>query len=1069
MMMKRLQRIRLINWHYFVNETIDISGSFLVSGENTAGKSTVLDAIQLVLTTNKRKFNTAANEKSNRNLKGYARCKTGNENSAYMRSGSVISYVALEYYEEKTGKTFVTGIKIDSPDEEAQVVSKWFIVEDGLDSIAFLSGNRPSTTEEFRRKGKKIPLIMRDYEAKERFARRMGNLDTRFFDIVPKSLAFKPMDNVKDFINKFILAEKTIEVTSLRRNIESLKELEDLMDQTRKKIKELETIQKTYGEISERNDSIKVNRILIAKAKVEQAKEQLEILNKKSLVLGQAMKALEAKVKEIDGQRSVERDRMDQYRSALNSHENSAMILQVQQRLKDLHRDEEMAQIAYKDLKLAIRKIETIALKLKGYEDYFTTREDLTSLVSEDVLLDDKVAMIHEIDKALTKRYEDYSDRRHMTKTKESQFKQEKVQLINDIKQLSKKQIIFPKNTVRLKEAIEKAFNKRGIERSVYVFCELLDITDSRWQNAVEGYLNTQRFNIIVEPKDYELALEIYRKIRNEVHTVGLVNTGKLKLDFQQDNDSLFAVIRSDNRYANAYAAYLLNRVIRCNDVQELKSYKVAITDHCMLYKNHAVRKINQEVYRIPFIGARAIEVQLTMNQARLDEVNEILPELKKEMNRASGVIDALRSFRKDDVLNPIESPMQLKRIRGAIVEEKQHLKEAESDPNYLQLKMKVDEMLEVIATIEKRYTDSINEKAIKNASHGQVIKELEGLRHDDQFLSKTLEQMVSDHENLAAEGIDKFYQQLKSKDIGTIISNFGRRIAAIETEIKDRTQRLHKQQIDYCYRFESDLNTGVDYMVEYDEEHHKLVSSEIIRFDEELKNAKDNCHMEFRESFLARLKEHIENARNEFKHLNKALRGIYYGEDSYKFEITHDKKKESIYKMIMSERNQMEGFNLWSNEFDQEFEEEMDDLFSKLTAYDDQGENVLSEYTDYRRYLDYDILVTNKEGQTQRFSKIYGEKSGGETQTPYYVAIAASFSQLYKLGDTVRIIMFDEAFDKMDDNRIASMMDFLNSQDFQIILATPPSKLEVIGEKVDTILMAMRDGSTSIIEAYDL
>jgi len=146
-----------------------------------------------------------------------------------------------------------------------------------------------------------------------------------------------------------------------------------------------------------------------------------------------------------------------------------------------------------------------------------------------------------------------------------------------------------------------------------------------------------------------------------------------------------------------------------------------------------------------------------------------------------------------------------------------------------------------------------------------------------------------------------------------------------------------------------------------------------------------------------------------------------------------------------------------------------MEDLFAKLTAYDDRGEKVLEEYTDYRKYLDYDIIVENKTGNSQRFSKIYGEKSGGETQTPFYVAIAASFVQLYKLGDTIRIIMFDEAFDKMDDNRIASMMDFLNHQDFQIILATPPAKVEVIGEKVDTILMAMRDGTTSIIEEYDL
>ena len=95
--MKTLTKIRLINWHYFTDETIDIRGSALFSGENASGKSTILDAIQLVLTTNTKRFNPAANEKSKRTLQGYVRCKTGEEGNVYLRAnGSVISYVALE-------------------------------------------------------------------------------------------------------------------------------------------------------------------------------------------------------------------------------------------------------------------------------------------------------------------------------------------------------------------------------------------------------------------------------------------------------------------------------------------------------------------------------------------------------------------------------------------------------------------------------------------------------------------------------------------------------------------------------------------------------------------------------------------------------------------------------------------------------------------------------------------------------------------------------------------------------------------------------------------------------------
>ena len=142
--------------------------------------------------------------------------------------------------------------------------------------------------------------------------------------------------------------------------------------------------------------------------------------------------------------------------------------------------------------------------------------------------------------------------------------------------------------------------------------------------------------------------------------------------------------------------------------------------------------------------------------------------------------------------------------------------------------------------------------------------------------------------------------------------------------------------------------------------------------------------------------------------------------------------------------------------------------MFAKITLDDDADKKVVKEYTDYRSYLDFDIRITNKSGEVKYFSKIYGDMSGGEAQTPYYVAIAASFAQLYN-ADTVRLIMPDEAFDKMDDERIERMMKFFNSMGFQIILGTPPGKIEIIGEYVDEVLMAYRAGDHSIVEEYIL
>ena len=162
--MKILKRIKLVNWHYFSNETINVKGSFLISGENASGKSTLLDAIQLVLTTNTRRFNPAANEKSKRDLKGYVRCKTGEEGNTYYRTGSVISYIALEFYEESKDKFFVIGVKLDSPDADSEVKKKWFLEDGTIDDLTFIVNNKPALDEQFQNKGKKINFILQTAE-----------------------------------------------------------------------------------------------------------------------------------------------------------------------------------------------------------------------------------------------------------------------------------------------------------------------------------------------------------------------------------------------------------------------------------------------------------------------------------------------------------------------------------------------------------------------------------------------------------------------------------------------------------------------------------------------------------------------------------------------------------------------------------------------------------------------------------------------------------------------------------------------------------------------------------------
>lgn len=1066
--MKKLCRIRLINWHYFENETLHLKGSALISGENTAGKSTILDAIQMVLTVSTRKFNQAANEKSSRDLKGYVRCKTGAEGNTFNRRGSIISYVALEFYEEKSQRYFILGSKIDSPDEESKLTLRWFREDCRLEDLSFLSGDRPSTAEEFRRDGRKVMLITQIGEAKDQFRRRLGGLEERFFEIIPKSVAFKPMDRVKDFINQFILSEKPVEVQTLRHNLAVLKELELLMDTTKAKITALDEILTKHKEILSLDQEMKVNDLLLQKADVEAHKEALSALEKTAYQKRQGLELWKSQSEGLKESLGRERERFNELQLSMGNNENSRMISAIQNRLDRLKSDQRTLSVGERKYKDALGLLEQAAVLLQKQGDSAFLLSLVNAIQAEKSGPEEKAQAIFEVNRQIKALLEGFRNERYqLNLLQESQSKQEK-ELKREIEGLKNKELTFPANTAALKAAIEKEFLQRGIDSPVRIFSDLLEITDDRWQNAVEGYLNTQRFYLLVEPETYPVALEVYRRTRERIHTVGLVNTGKLDVNGSPDVNSLAYVVRSENRWAKAYVCFLLGRVIRCDTTESLKEHKTAITAECMLYQNFAVRKISGEIYRIPYIGAHALEVQL---KDRQEELRRLEIDMRQAQVRAAllkQLIERLDNCKPDDLKEYMHVPAQLQQKAAEIKQELLALKQAEDNPTYLQLQMQITECQKCVKEKSDEWEKQLREINRLDIELRMVCEQRNCLQAELTKLENQFRFMCEGDSQAAELCSQKYEIQVKSKSPDTIRQNFKGTNAGLYTKRGNLCGALVGMQKLFCERYECGFGDGVGQIEEYAEEHYKLTSSELIRYEEQLRQAKENCEQEFHESFLARLKENIESAKIEIRDLNMALQSVYYGDDCYKFKLSASKEKESLYRMIASRKN-VADFPILQNQFEAEYRGEMDDLFQKLTAHDDRGERVVAEYTDYRSYLDYDIEIHKRDGTLEYFSKSYGEKSGGETQTPYYVAIAASFAQLYRREDTIRLILLDEAFDKMDDNRISAMLDFFHSQHLQMILAAPPAKVEVIGEKMDSILMVMREGASSVAEEYEL
>ena len=297
--------------------------------------------------------------------------------------------------------------------------------------------------------------------------------------------------------------------------------------------------------------------------------------------------------------------------------------------------------------------------------------------------------------------------------------------------------------------------------------------------------------------------------------------------------------------------------------------------------------------------------------------------------------------------------------------------------------------------------------------------------------------------------------------------------------------KRLHQARLDYADQFKP-CSFRVDALdnTEYEAEQRVLEESELPQYREKIKAARESAMEQFQNDFLAKLKSSIDQVREQVRSLNKALKQAQFGTDQYQFRVDRNPDYANYYDMIMAPELMDGEGGLFALPFQQKYGKLIETLFSQIAMSDDTQLNArkqselqqnIERFTDFRTYLKFDLETTDQNGSKQLLSQTLNTKSGGETQTPFYIAVLASFAQLYQVNNpsslannTVRLVVFDEAFNKMDSDRIVESVRLLRKMGLQAIICTPPDKLPdivplanrtylVIKEKYQMHVMAWR------------
>ena len=1043
-----LERLRLVNWHNFDDEVIEIGNRCLLAGDNGSGKSTVIDAIQYVMAANLRmaRFNSAADERrgGGRDLMGYVRCKLGSESTDYRR-GDTIAHVMLEWQTSSGG--FACGVCIEAYKDNHHTEHFWIGDIGSKNSIRAINvrneKNEPLMFRQFKNilAEKNINDCPTKKEYIKELTNRLGVFKRQpdvnpYLDSLTRSIGFKPLDSIDQFVCDFILEENPVSIQDMKQNLENYKEADR---QAKGAIAKIGVLKKLCAKAAE---WFNYDGLII---KQEYLKLSIEHENEKQKKDNAARQLVETQNKLDFTNREI--DALNQKR------------LDAEQELRAL--DQSLAanekHRLYEEISTHIERIKLdLAKQTEQAEKYRNLKSQCEALLNRAL-----TENFDEEDAALAEEAKKYQNEKYIAERKKDEAQNLLRDIRSELAELDRGILRYPDAPRELRSALEKA----GIE--AFFLAETAGITEPAWVDAVEGWLNTRRFTILVAPENFQKAIEIYDRLPRSVAGAFIPNIEKMR-DAKPKLGSLAEIVKAEG-YALIYVNYTLGKVMR-SDLASLKTYDSAITKECMTYTNHTASRIKEEVYNRHYLGRTALEERKKFLSAEVLRVEAELTTAEREEREARNREDCcnrvIRSLPELKYLFPSITNAEFLTEQLASAEKKLDAIDTQS---FKELENKRGE-LEQQLNLLKEDNDRLQKTwGGLNTKLSNCREDLDQFTHSQEEKEEAIKNFGKDHSLMIGECEEYAQEKLSKNSITELTNTYESTLKGFKTRTETYKKEYSKLVADYEHEFHYLLGMEPSNNAEAETLLKRLETSELPQYREKIAKAYQDAEKEFKEHFISRLNEHIEEARESFKEINDILRTLHFGRDQYWFHLEERNDRKGHIEVIrQAAKIPTADEGLFSKLVDPAERKAAEELFNRiLNSPLDSKE--LKEICDYRTYFHYDIRIKETDVSDENgnpvilsLSRVLKEKSGGESQTPYYVAIAASFYRFYKAcpETTVRLVIFDEAFNKMDDERIGKILEFYKTLNLQIITSVPPEKIEAIAPYMDRINVISRFGN---------
>jgi len=1112
--MKKLNKIVLVQWYLLSALEIPVRGSMAIIGPNASGKSSILDALQTVLTgANKNKvvLNPGAGERSKRSIREYCLGVVDDPtlSTSIRPREQATTYLALGFLDEETGEESCAGIAFSASlsDPEERVEGRFIVPGLSVSLDDFIrhtpTGRETMPWSEVKQGfSRRFPDKVSYPTQAGRFTRELftelsedkgyPNDDETILKNLKNAIVFSPITDTTEFVRKFILEpDESLRLGELRRALKNYRDMSSKAEEVAARLEDLGGIvqlcesaakaHKAQATFNWLGHAAQVDRILdlvgpeqdaleLSESALEELADQeaqLEELRGRHIQELAQKKAVLENSDQEHRRRQLELERKSAEHNERESLRTIAAVKKTLLGLPDPTIQKSAFDVAPVPLARAMKEVDRLTRSEEGMLEVFWP----TQPVETDAALSALLGSIEENLPILEKRSEQHGARFH-------DLERQVAELTKRAEKLKVGKAISD-DTEKLSELLLE------FKIPSTPLCDLVDVSDQRWRNAIESCLGMHREALIVDPAHATDAIRVYRRQGRQFNRgQRIVDTLKSSrwLNKAQPG-SLAELVTTDNEHARAYVNRHLGNVMRVETEAELIKHERAATSDLMLYTGGATSAMKQ----VDSILGRQSREQL------LERIEEDLRDKNRERITAQNSVKALseltRSLSKvqDALKDTPVNLVELVRVRDLGQAKLERIKLEITD-----LTSNEDKELKAAIVALQGVIDQTGEdrKALERTK-GVLLKEIADKKSSIESKERMLDHFGKERDGCsrsryfipseAAETMDRLREKF-SWDYNAIIDHAEReakgafeRVARNEERAQARFREHRGRYVKISDREEVQIGEGLfeDLVYAVRLMQKSLEETALAEYRDKAARALYEAEIAFRAKFVVNLNARLEKVKALVTELNRHLKKRPFHEEIYQFKWKNNPQYDRILDYIASLDADSQGhvgglFDL-ANDPGSPHREAIEEIAEAL-----KEETQSRHLEDYRNYLVFDFTMMDKDGVLKTSLKQRIQKgSGGENQAPFYVAIGASLASAYRIGTTsagkgrggASLALFDEAFNKLDLENCFNCLSFLKDIHLQVILAAPDEKYGIMSENMNTVVRIFRDGANVDVE----